>query len=55
MTTTAYIYDPALDTLVEVDLAELPDWAPTLDDLRADAAANGDLDLVEAIDALLEA
>jgi len=52
--TTAYIYNAELDTLVEVDLADLPDWAPSLDELRADAAAAGDIEMVRTIDAIVE-
>lgn len=51
-TTTAYIYNPRIDALTEVDLTALPDWAPSLDELRADAAAAGDFELVDAIDAI---
>jgi len=52
--TTAYIYSLELDTLVEVDLTDLPEWAPSLDELRADAAANGDIEMVRTIDAIVE-
>lgn len=50
--TTAYIYNPELDTLVEVDLTDLPDWAPSLDYLRGAAAAAGDVEMVRTIDAI---
>lgn len=33
--TAAYIYNAELDTTVDVDLTDLPDWAPSLDELRA--------------------
>jgi len=51
--TTAAIYNPELDTLVDVDLTDLPDWAPSLDELRADAAAAGDVEMVRTIDAIV--
>ena len=50
--TTAAIYNPELDTLVDVDLTDLPEWAPSLDELRADAAAAGDVEMVRTIDAI---
>ena len=50
-TTTAYIHDPRIDTLVEVDLADQPRWV--LDKLRADAAAAGDVEMVRTIDAIV--
>ena len=51
-TTTAAIYNPELDCLVDVDLTDLPEWAPSLDELRADAAAAGDVEMVRTIDAI---
>lgn len=51
MDTTAYVYSSELGTLVPVELADQPRWV--LDNLRADAAAAGDVEMVRTIDAIV--